>query len=95
MGMVRKAVQPVLPVPGEFPATCQQALILISIQRSQRGGGGNRISGISIAVEKLDQFLGPFMKASWISSRTNTAPIGITPLVRPFAVIMISGVTSK
>ncbi|MNH44598.1 hypothetical protein D3C79_1068040 [compost metagenome] len=38
---------------------------------------------------------GPFMKASWISEVTKTAPIGMTPLVRPLAVVMMSGLTSK
>ena len=31
------------------------------------------------------------MKASWISFVTNTAPIGMTPLVTPLAVVMMSG----
>ena len=34
---------------------------------------------------------GPVMKASWISFLTNTAPIGMTPLVTPLAVVMMSG----
>jgi hypothetical protein len=35
------------------------------------------------------------MNASWISEVTSTAPIGMTPLVRPLAVTMMSGVTPK
>ena len=41
------------------------------------------------------RFSGPFMKASWISFLTNTAPIGTTPLVTPLAVSTMSGVTPK
>ena len=33
------------------------------------------------------------MKASWIAPVVSTAPIGITPLVSPFAVVIMSGST--
>ena len=35
------------------------------------------------------------MKASWISAVVSTAPIGITPLVSPLAVVIMSGITPK
>jgi hypothetical protein len=35
------------------------------------------------------------MKASWISFVVSTAPIGITPLVRPLAQVIMSGITPK
>ena len=35
------------------------------------------------------------MKASWIFVFTNTAPIGMAPLVMPLAVVMMSGETPK
>jgi hypothetical protein len=38
---------------------------------------------------------GPCMKASWISFVASTAPIGITPFVRPLAQVIMSGITSK
>ena len=38
---------------------------------------------------------GPCIRASWTSRLANTAPIGKAPLVRPLAVVMMSGVTPK
>ena len=35
------------------------------------------------------------MKASWIVAVVITAPIGITPLVRPLAQTIMSGITPK
>ena len=57
--MVGKAVQALFPIFGKIGPAREQPLILISVQRSQRGGGGNRISGVGIAVEKLDQLFRP------------------------------------
>ena len=38
---------------------------------------------------------GASMKASWMNFFENTAPIGTVPLVMPFAVVIMSGSTSK
>ena len=38
---------------------------------------------------------GPCMKASWMRSETNTAPIGTQPEVRPLAVVIMSGTTPR
>ena len=35
------------------------------------------------------------MIASWMRSDTATAPIGCAPLVRPLAIVIMSGVTPK
>ena len=54
---------------------------------------GYRMAGIGIAVEELDGALRVRMKAAWIFSSTNTAPIGMLPLVNPLAQVSRSGTT--
>ena len=95
MRLALQRMQRIFPIGREFGAARQQALFLVGVERAERRRAGDRIARIGVAVEELDQCSGPVMKASWISFFTNTAPIGMTPLVTPLAVVIMSGMTPK
>ena len=69
MRVVGKAVQLFLPVISKAGSPCEQPLIGVGFQRAKASRRRNRIAGIGIAVEKLDQMF-------------RTAHEGIVNLVR-------------
>ena len=96
---VRQALErmhALFPIGRELGAARQQALFLVGVERAEARPRRppdcpNRCSrGRTRSCAR-----GRVMKASWMCDLTNTAPIGMVPLVTPLAVVMMSGVTPK
>ena len=59
MRAVAQAVDRVLEVRREFGRAVEQPLVAIDAERGERGGAGQRMAGIGVAVEQFDQVFRP------------------------------------
>ena len=64
---------------------------LVGLEGGEAGDRGERVAGVGVAVEQLDDVLRPLHEGLVDAVAATTAPIGTCAEVRPLAIVIRSG----